>query len=642
MDITFDRKTVGTCLQQRFTLPTYQREYRWETKHLQELLTDIQEEFLQNYEPTHGRSAVGDYNPYFLGTIITTSGSAGTRSIVDGQQRITTLIIILAYFFRESRLDENLKISNIAPLLRRDVYGESQFNIDFDEDRRELFKILLDRTDLNGQDLDEAVDAIPNITPSTREVYSIFTQVETFILDSIKTTVIPNFIDYVTERVYLFEIGVPSEQDGHKVFVTMNDRGLKLAPIDLLKGYLLSNIKDPKSNSAASQKWSDCIRDLRSLGRDEESTFFKTWLRAQYAQTSRGKSKGDAPGDFEIVGDAYHRWVVDNTDALRLNNSDDYYDMVNRTIPFYLAHYRRIKEAEATYSSEFPHVYYNGVKNLTLQYMAILSAIDVNDTSVVVDKKIKIISYYLDYFASARVVSHRDNNYDNIKDYVFSFSRKIRRKSVADIVLEIETEIDGNDSNFDLLEQVRYNSIKRQDMLHLLARFASYLEDALDLTNKVGFDGYVDRSRGNKTFDVEHLLPAPWSTAPEDWETDDTASGISVGTSIVPAKLTLRIALRDRIGALALLPRGRNRSLQDMRYSEKLSRYATENVLTQSLTPEFYMNHPNISTFTTMSGISLEPIPQFTEIAFEKRNALFLAIADKLWSKATLRSLAAT
>lgn len=79
-----------------------------------------------------------------------------------------------------------------------------------------------------------------------------------------------------------------------------------------------------------------------------------------------------------------------------------------------------------------------------------------------------------------------------------------------------------------------------------------------------------------------------------------------------------------------------------MRYSEKLSRYATENVLTQSLTPEFYMNHPNISTFTTMSGISLEPIPQFTEIAFEKRNALFLAIADKLWSKATLRSLAAT
>jgi hypothetical protein len=61
MEITFDRKTVGTCLQQRFTLPTYQRDYRWETKHLQELLTDIQEEFLQNYDPAHGRTKVGEY-----------------------------------------------------------------------------------------------------------------------------------------------------------------------------------------------------------------------------------------------------------------------------------------------------------------------------------------------------------------------------------------------------------------------------------------------------------------------------------------------------------------------------------------------------------------------------------------------------
>jgi uncharacterized protein with ParB-like and HNH nuclease domain len=55
MEITFDRKTINTCLQQRFALPTFQREYRWQASHVQELLTDIQDEFASNYEATDSR-----------------------------------------------------------------------------------------------------------------------------------------------------------------------------------------------------------------------------------------------------------------------------------------------------------------------------------------------------------------------------------------------------------------------------------------------------------------------------------------------------------------------------------------------------------------------------------------------------------
>ena len=67
MQITFDRKTVNTCLQQKFKLPTYQRDYKWEPKHLQELLTDIQEAFLASWKPEHGRKDVLGYDQYFLG-----------------------------------------------------------------------------------------------------------------------------------------------------------------------------------------------------------------------------------------------------------------------------------------------------------------------------------------------------------------------------------------------------------------------------------------------------------------------------------------------------------------------------------------------------------------------------------------------
>ena len=136
MQITFDRKTVNNCLQQKFVLPTYQRDYKWETKHLQELLNDIQESFLTSRKPTDGRRDVLGYDPYFLGTIITTQVTQGGKAIVDGQQRITTLALLLTYAHRLSRKDSTLGISPVDQSIRRKVAGQNEFNLDLDPPRR--------------------------------------------------------------------------------------------------------------------------------------------------------------------------------------------------------------------------------------------------------------------------------------------------------------------------------------------------------------------------------------------------------------------------------------------------------------------------------------------------------------------------
>jgi hypothetical protein len=621
MEITFDRKTIGTSLLQRFTLPTYQREYRWEMKHLQELIIDIQEEFLENYDPSHGRSKVGEYSPYFLGTIITTPGESGTRSIVDGQQRLTTLAIILSYFHRASQNAEGGEISDVEPLIRRRVFGASEFNLEFDADRARLFEILLDRTDVHGEDLDELVDSIPNCSESTKHIYRLFGQIENIISEDVKEGLLPRFVDYITERVYLFEIGVPSEQDGHKVFVTMNDRGLRLAPIDLLKGYLLSNISDAEASASANNKWASTIRDLRVLGRDEDSTFFKTWLRGQYAVSSRGKNRGDAPADFEIVGDAYHRWVVENVALLGLADSDEYYDLVERAIPFFVNQYKRVRTAEETFSQEFPHIFYNGSRNINLQYLAIVAALDVNDTSATVDKKIRAVSYFIYAFITSRVVTGRANNYDNIKDPIFSLAKRIRRQPLSVVIDTLSGLMDEFSASFDQIPSLMYWSIKRQDLLHLLARMATYLEDEIDLTNRVGFDEYVNRTKGNRTFDVEHAVSYK----------ADAIIGINNGEPVRASLEDLR--QRNRVGYLLLLPRGRNRSMRDMHYPDKLSRYATENVLAQTLTEEFYLSHPNVPSFVARTGIDVCPEAIFNTEAAQRRATLYVAIAKKIWSK---------
>jgi len=433
VEITFDRKTINTCLQQRFALPTFQREYRWQASHVRELLVDIQEEFYANYDATHSRAEVAEYSPYFLGTIITTTEPEGARLIIDGQQRLTTITLLLAYFHRYAKANAGQVVANVEPMLRRQVFGTSSFNFQFDADRQKFFEIILDDPELSGSDLDDAVESIAGITDSTKDLYRRFCEIDDLIADDLKAESFARFVDYVIERVYLFEIGVPSVQDGHKVFVTMKDRGLRLAPLDLLKRYLLSNINDNQMNSEADRTLSECITSLRDLGRDEDSVFFKVWLRAQYASTSRGKSKGEAPKDFEILGSAYHRWVVDNSAAIGVSNSDDFYNLIVKDIPFYVNQYKRMKGFGSSYSSEFSHVFFNGAKGIALQYMPILAAIQPNDTSGVIDKKIKLVSFYIDAVISSRVLSGKDNKYDNIKDELFDLAKQVRRKSVNEV-----------------------------------------------------------------------------------------------------------------------------------------------------------------------------------------------------------------
>ena len=629
MEITFDRKTINNCLQQRFELPTYQREYRWQASHLRELLTDIQDEFSVNYDPSHGRTKVSEYSPYFLGTIITTAGENGSRAIIDGQQRLTTITLILTYIYRCAKSNPDDGISNVEQLIRRSMYGASQFNLELDDDRKELFSLLLDRHDLTGGDLDDAVESIPDISEGTRDLYRRFCEVDDCIPSDFKGDTFSRFADYIIERVYLFEIGVPSQQDGHRVFVTMNDRGLRLSPLDLLKGFLLSNIDDSASNSEANKKWSECIRNLRDLGRDEESAFFKTWLRAQYAITTRGKSRGDAPADFEILGDAYHRWFVEKSTDIGLNNSDEFYNLVSKSIPFFVNQYRRIKHFEENYSRDFRHVFYNGAKGVALQYMVILATLDPNDTSSVIDKKIKITSFYIDAVLTSRLITGRDNNYDNTKGPFFELAKNLRGKNISEIKDHIKPLMADVKAAIEKISQVSYKTTKRQDLLHLLSRLAEDLEDSLELTNKVGFPDYINRVKGAKTFDIEHVV-----TSKDGVVIGQAADGSEIRTD------SMTQVWRDKIGSLILLPRGRNRSLQDKGYFEKLPVYATESILASSLAHDFYTNHPNVSTHIQETGVPLQPVSSFLETSSKERGELYEFLASRIWDATYIDAIA--
>ncbi len=88
-------KTITDVLEKKkYAIDYYQREYRWESKQIAELVADLTTKFLEAHEPGHARGDVARYPGYYLGSIIV-SHKDGKPFIVDGQQRLTSLTLLL-------------------------------------------------------------------------------------------------------------------------------------------------------------------------------------------------------------------------------------------------------------------------------------------------------------------------------------------------------------------------------------------------------------------------------------------------------------------------------------------------------------------------------------------------------------------
>ena len=90
-------RTVSQLLDKsKYSIDFYQREYRWQERQIRELIDDLTGKFLDYFEPGHSREQVESYGHYFLGSIVI-SHKRGRRFIVDGQQRLTTLTLLLIH-----------------------------------------------------------------------------------------------------------------------------------------------------------------------------------------------------------------------------------------------------------------------------------------------------------------------------------------------------------------------------------------------------------------------------------------------------------------------------------------------------------------------------------------------------------------
>jgi len=155
-------RTISEILKgKRYGIDYYQREYQWKRKQVKELVEDLTDQFLQSHRPGNPRSAVVNYGNYFLGSIIL-SERDGRQFIVDGQQRLTTITLLLLLLHRKqgSRPDR----VHLEELIYSEKFGERAFNIAV-EDRRAIMSALF-----NGEVPDTSEASVAAAARPSRKV----------------------------------------------------------------------------------------------------------------------------------------------------------------------------------------------------------------------------------------------------------------------------------------------------------------------------------------------------------------------------------------------------------------------------------------------------------------------------------------
>ena len=583
----------------KYSIHYYQREYMWQRKHIEELIDDLTSEFLEYYHPGDSRLAVADYGAYFMGSIVL---AGRENAIIDGQQRFSSLTLLLMYL--NNRLKSIGQSYNmIETMIFSESFGSKSFNINVD-DRQDCMNAIFNDTDFDTTGTGESV----------KNLYGRYQDIQDVFPADITDDMLLHFCDWVAEKVFFIEIVATTEQDAHKIFVTMNDRGLSLTSTEMLNGYLLSEIKSDSIREKMNGLWKEKVLTLKKDDDKGDETFIKAWLRANYAETIRETKAGAVNKDFDIIGGSFHKWVRDERDKLGLNGSDDFELFIKKFAKFAEV-YERIRQAETTFAEETKYVYYSAQVNFTLQPQLLLAPVCYEDSWPVIIEKINLIARFIDVLIVSRVTNYRSVDYSTIKNFVFNVTKDIRMTDISTLKQKLEQQYIN--LAFDpaaALSDLRLNSFTKKYIKNILARITGFIEEQTGVASN--YCNYMNTQTKNP-FEIEHIITDhyEWFTA-EYSDQDDFRRW------------------RNSIGALLLLHKSINASLNDAKYDYKLKKYCSNegNIYTESLGDLAYQNNPKFKKFVLDNNLGFKSYDSFGKNEITERIAVLIDLVKLVWN----------
>jgi Protein of unknown function DUF262/Protein of unknown function (DUF1524) len=245
-----------------FAIPAYQRPYAWTTEQASDLFSDLLA-FLGD-----GQEPIGEVNPYFLGNIVLIQqDEVPEADVVDGQQRLTTLTILLAVL-------RTLVGPQYAAEVTKFMYEKgdlivgtpNRYRLKLKERDEGFFRCYIQDEDGLGKLLRlnraQLTDSQKNIQDNAR-----YFQVQ---LSALTEPQRIRLLQYVMTRCFLVVVSTPDLDSAYRIFTVLNTRGLDLRLTDILKSEIIGAIPASKQD-LYTQIWEGEEEDL---GRDAFQELF--------------------------------------------------------------------------------------------------------------------------------------------------------------------------------------------------------------------------------------------------------------------------------------------------------------------------------------------------------------------------------
>ena len=600
----------------KFTIDEYQREYKWGQDNITDLINDLLNKFRASYAVDHSIRNVAKYEDYFLGSIILNKKDIGDNvvfSIVDGQQRITSITLLLIHLYHvgtEKNVSQDI-LSEMQRMIYSDSWGSKAYNLDI-PDRHVVLDALFKGNEFNYQVHNESV----------RNMYTRYRDIE---LENIEKTLgdaFELFLYWFCKRIAIIEISCQSSNQAYDIFETMNDRGKPLSTVDMLKSFFLSHVSDQKKLDHLNSIWRSATYEINTWDNSyystREVTFFKTWFRSKYAAKPDQASGRTSDQELERINNSLNRWARENAKRLNWNREDVIVSLIEDEFKHFSSVYISILKKSNRFNELFDSIYYNDETGFSWQPTILLSSIRLNDDEHEVSRRLRAVSRYIDFWIVSRfangkrfkstdfskelialIVDIRDMDFGTLKNYLV--------EKIDSSELQILGGTKGKKSG---IRELQLNPYTKKGIKYILARISEYVQRGSTGNESSWFMWYLNHN------DIEHIIEDNYHRYAGDY----------------PSKSDFD-SNRNRIGALLLVKSGTNKSFQDKPFLLKKFHYIRSGFFAGSLDEKNYVHEPGFVNFITKNGFDFKPYEKFGAEETQERTELVARIAGQIWNR---------
>lgn len=614
MDISPDKQNIDKVFSNTtYYIDFYQRQYKWTKEPVLRLLDDVYHRFGEEYK-RHGDSSndlekeISKYAWYYLNTYVTNKVE-NKLYVVDGQQRLTTLTLILIYLHHQAGEYKSV----LQNWLSNKIIGQSGFSTTFwmnHEAHLSTLKALYDKsTPLDKIDVSSGITA--------RNLVANYEEIEKWLRPRLDNQhKFELFTLYFLRRLVLINLEV-AQTDVPMVFEVINDRGVRLKPYEILKGKLLGQLdKEELDRLELNELWEDQVGKINDFWEDAIDDFFFYYLRSKLANTI---------GEAKKYGqDDYHRVMFeDGADRyFKLShNSKGVTEFLLKDFQYFTNLFARLLEYTTEYNAQQPYVFFNSLNEIDSQFLLLMSSCSRNDPEEAA--KIKEVSYQTDrLFCMLQLQRSYDSN--TWAQATFRISARIREQPLASIRLAFEDELRellstnrgapaDNLFSYGLFKETGIE-LNRRFKRYFFARIDGFIADNTNVNMKHNYQDLVLKTGSVNGFHIEHILSynranqALFGNDEEVFERE-----------------------RNRLGGLLLLKGKDNISSNNESYSKKLKSYANTLYWNETLREDAYKSKKDFQHMMNTYGLNFQPLPAFGPDELEERHKLLFDIASIIW-----------